>query len=580
VDIARVEAPPFDDPLDDLTLDDPAAYADLDEDEDEDDDERADEPTPRVPPVGAATGRAADPGTPTRSGPTDPWSQAQPLPTASRRGPAGISSVPGREPYRAQVPWERKYTRLVMGADLAAGVLAATVAYLLRFGGLVVFDLVPSELKPYLLVSAAFPVAWVLTMALNRGYESRFLGGGSEEFRRVVNAAVRLIAVVAVASYTTKFEIARAYVLIVFPLATVLTLFGRAAARWLLHRMRRAGRCQHRVLVVGAGESAASLVRLARRDPSAGWNVVGVCLDRAPGRHSHDRLARAGFDLLGIPIVGTSEALQNAIQLTDATTVAISPQLDGERLRRALWALEGSNVDVLVSSAVTDVTGPRIHLRPVAGLPLLHIEEPELTGARRLMKGLLDRGVALFGLTMAAPLLLGLAIAVRLTSRGPAIFRQTRVGQGGQEFTMFKFRSMYVDAEARLAELEAHNEREDEFMFKIRNDPRITTAGRFLRKWSLDELPQLFNVLNGTMSLVGPRPPLPREVAKYADDVHRRLMVKPGLTGLWQVSGRSDLATDEAVRLDLRYVENWSLAMDLMILWKTVFAVIKREGAY
>ncbi|MBL7491937.1 sugar transferase [Frankia sp. AgB1.9] len=569
VDVVPVDLPRFDEPLDDGLTDD------LADDEADDVWATTDGPAPPDAATGADVGELDD-----EADPSPRLRPSRPAGTPRRREATGLDGWSLREPYRAHVSWERKYTRLVIGADLAAGALAAGVAYLLRFGDVGVFDLAPAQLRPYLLVSAVFPVVWVLTMALNRTYEGRFLGGGSEEFRRVVNAAVRLIAVVAVGSYTTKFEVARAYVLIVFPLATLLTLISRVAARWLLHRMRRVGRCQHRVLVVGAGESAASLVRLARRDPSAGWNVVGVCLDRAPGRHSHDGLARAGFDLLGIPIVGTSEALPEAIRLTDATTVAISPQLDGERLRRALWALEGSNVDVLVSSAVTDVTGPRIHLRPVAGLPLLHIEEPELTGARRLMKGLLDRGVALVALTLLAPLLLGLALAVRLTSRGPAIFRQTRVGRGGREFTMFKFRSMFIDAEARLAELTAHNEREDEFMFKIRNDPRITRAGGFLRKWSLDEVPQLFNVLNGSMSLVGPRPPLPREVAKYADDVHRRLMVKPGLTGLWQVSGRSDLPTDEAVRLDLRYVENWSLAMDLMILWKTVFAVIKREGAY
>jgi len=234
---------------------------------------------------------------------------------------------------------------------------------------------------------------------------------------------------------------------------------------------------------------------------------------------------------------------------------------------------------VLVSSAITDVTGPRIHLRPVAGLPLLHIEEPELTGARRLMKGMLDRSLALTGVLCALPLFVGLALAVRLTSKGPAFFRQTRVGVDGKEFTMFKFRSMVVNAEELKAKLEAQNEGKG-VLFKMEKDPRITRVGAFLRKWSLDELPQLFNVLNGTMSLVGPRPPLPSEVAQYETDVHRRLMVKPGLTGLWQISGRSDLDWDESVRLDLRYVENWSLAMDLIILWRTVFAVLKREGAY
>ena len=484
-----------------------------------------------------------------------------------------------REPYRAEVGWEREYARSVVLADLAACLAGAGLAYLIRFGGLIQFNLMPTSIKPYVATSLVLPVAWITAMALNRAYEPRFLGVGSEEFRRVLNAAVRLVALVAVISYATKAEVARGYLLVLFPTATVLTLIGRVLARGRLHRMRRAGRCQHRVLVVGSGEAAASLVRNAHRDPGAGWNVVGICLDRAPGLHSSDRPDRAGFDLAGVPLIGTSDALDHAIRTTRATAVAISPQVDGERLKRLLWDLEGTDVEVLVSSAITDVTGPRIHLRPVAGLPLLHIEEPELTGARRVMKAALDRGLALSVVLLASPVFIGLALAVRLTSRGPAIFKQTRVGQGGKEFTMFKFRSMYTDAEARLAELQASNEGAG-LLFKMKDDPRVTPAGKFLHKWSLDELPQLFNVLNGTMSLVGPRPPLPREVAAYEQDVHRRLMVKPGLTGLWQISGRSDLDWDEAVRLDLRYVENWSLAMDLIILWRTVFAVLKREGAY
>jgi exopolysaccharide biosynthesis polyprenyl glycosylphosphotransferase len=360
----------------------------------------------------------------------------------------------------------------------------------------------------------------------------------------------------------------------------MLSVAGRSAGRGLLHRMRRSGRCLHRVLVVGAGESAAMLVRMAQRDPTAGWSVVGVCLDRAPGRHSRDRPERSGFDLLGVPIVGTSDNLHTAVKATRATTVAICPQMDTETLRRLLWALEGSDVDVLISSALTDVTGPRISIRPVAGLPLLHIEEPELTGARRVLKMVVDLSVAAVAVAMLMPVFLAIGLAIRLTSPGPALFTQTRVGRDGQPFKIYKFRSMYTDAEARLAELEKHNERAEGLLFKMREDPRITRVGTFLRKWSLDELPQLFNVLNGSMSLVGPRPPLPSEVARYSGDVHRRLMVKPGLTGLWQISGRSDLEWDESVRLDLRYVENWSLAMDFVILWRTAFAVLRREGAY
>ena len=512
----------------------------------------------------------------------EPPQPSPPRPTPAPTSPAeGFARAPtGGVGYRAQVSWERRYVRLLMVFDAVACVISAGLAYFVRFGDVVEFGTEPRSLQPYIIMTILLPVAWVLAMSLNRAYESRFLGGGSEEFRRVVNAAARLTAMVAIISYATKAEIARSYVLIAFPAATLLSVIGRSAGRGLLHRMRRQGRCMHRVLVVGAGESAAALVRLAQRDPTAGWSVVGVCLDRLPGRHSPDRPERSGFDLLGVPIVGTSENLHTAIQATRATTVAIGPQMDGETLRRVLWALEGSDVDVLVSSALTDVTGPRISIRPVAGLPLLHIEEPELTGSRRIMKMLFDRITAGIAIILLAPLLVVLGLAVRLTSRGPAIFKQTRVGRGGELFTMYKFRSMYIDAEERKAELAQFNERAEGVLFKIRDDPRVTKVGRFLRKWSLDELPQLFNVLNGTMSLVGPRPPLPDEVARYESDVYRRLMVKPGLTGLWQISGRSDLEWEESVRLDLRYVENWSLAMDFVILWRTVFAVLRREGAY
>jgi exopolysaccharide biosynthesis polyprenyl glycosylphosphotransferase len=491
-----------------------------------------------------------------------------------------VSTAPSSSAYRAQVGWERRYVRLLVAFDALACILAGGMAYVVRFGDVVEFQTGAGTARPHVLMTALLPLAWVVSMSLGRAYESRFLGGGSEEFRRVVNSAARLTACVAVLSYATKAEIARSYVLIAFPAATMLSVAGRSIARGLLHRLRRGGQCLHRVLVVGAGESAATLVRMAQRDPTAGWSVVGVCLDRSPGRHSHDRPERSGFDLLGVPIVGTSDTLHTAIQATRATTVAICPQMDGDMLRRVLWALEGSDVDVLVSSALTDVTGPRISIRPVAGLPLLHVEEPELTGARRVLKGLVDVSLAGAALLLLMPLFVVLGLAVRLTSRGPALFTQTRVGRDGHTFKMYKFRSMYIDAEQRLAELQKFNEQAGGVLFKMRDDPRVTRVGKFLRKWSLDELPQLFNVLRGTMSLVGPRPPLPSEVARYADDVHRRLMVKPGLTGLWQISGRSDLEWDESVRLDLRYVENWSLAMDFVILWRTAFAVLRREGAY
>ena len=283
-----------------------------------------------------------------------------------------------------------------------------------------------------------------------------------------------------------------------------------------------------------------------------------------------------------VPVLGDLTSIADAVRTAQATTVAIAArgEVSAQALRRLSWELEGSGVDMLVAPALTDVAGPRIHIRPVAGLPLLHVEEPELSGGRRLLKGAFDRAVACTTLLLILPMMVGLGLAVRLNTAGPVLFRQARCGRGGRPFTMYKYRSMRVGAEAQLQTLLSDNEHAEGLLFKIRRDPRVTAVGRWLRRYSLDELPQLLNVAKGDMSLVGPRPPLPSEVARYDGEVHRRLLVKPGLTGLWQVSGRSDLTWEESVRLDLEYVENWSLAMDFMILWKTAFAVMRADGAY
>jgi exopolysaccharide biosynthesis polyprenyl glycosylphosphotransferase len=265
----------------------------------------------------------------------------------------------------------------------------------------------------------------------------------------------------------------------------------------------------------------------------------------------------------------------------DTVAVAAGAALSSDELEQLSHDLEGTGVDLLVQPKLTSVFGTRISVRPVAGLPLMHIDEPELTGSRRLVKGVFDRLLAALLLLLAAPVLLLLVVLVRLTSRGPAFFRQRRVGCRGRTFTIWKLRTMYVDAEARRAHVLHHNKHGvTGVLFKLETDPRVTPVGRLLRRYSLDELPQLLNVLGGQMSLVGPRPPLPEEVERYTDLAHRRLLVKPGMTGLWQVSGRSDLSWEESVSLDLRYVENWSLGLDLLLLVRTVMAVLRPRGAY
>jgi exopolysaccharide biosynthesis polyprenyl glycosylphosphotransferase len=247
-------------------------------------------------------------------------------------------------------------------------------------------------------------------------------------------------------------------------------------------------------------------------------------------------------------------------------------------VRRLGWDLEGHNVEIIVAPSLANVAGPRVHIRPVAGLPLLHVEQPSYRGASRWAKFLLDRFGSLGLLLVGSPLFVAIAIAIKVTSRGKVFFVQERVGRDGNTFNMIKFRTMVDGADSLLETLQ--RDTGNVMMFKMRDDPRVTRAGKFLRRYSLDELPQLINVLKGDMSLVGPRPPLMSEVSGYEAEARRRLLVLPGMTGPWQISGRSDLNWEETMRLDLYYVENWSIVDDLLILWKTFRAVVNSSGAY
>ncbi|HWD80363.1 MAG TPA: sugar transferase [Kribbella sp.] len=403
-------------------------------------------------------------------------------------------------------------------------------------------------------------------VALSKGYDSRFYGAGPDEFRSLLRAGVGLTAAVAMTSYVTKAEIARGFVVLAIPVMVIAALLLRYALRKDLHRHRVRGRCMHRVLVVGRSGAAATLCEHLESRPTDGYRVVATCRPRG---ESGEVEALDEPDIL-------AAADRHAVEVV---AVATDPELAGQSLRRLSWALEQRGVELIVSPGIIEVAGPRISVRPVAGLSLLHLERPSVSGGPHLMKAVFDRVVALGIILLLSPVLAGLALAVTLTSAGPVLFRQQRVGRAGVEFTMLKFRSMYVDAEQRLSDLYALSDGNG-VIFKMRNDPRMTPLGRWIRRFSLDELPQLFNVLRGDMSLVGPRPPLAEEVALYAADDSRRMLVKPGMTGLWQVSGRSDLSWDESVRLDLRYVDNWSMTLDLLILWKTVRAVIYGAGAY
>ncbi|SDT76303.1 sugar transferase [Actinoplanes derwentensis] len=462
--------------------------------------------------------------------------------------------------------WERRYVRALVLADLMAGSVAGAGTFITRFG-----DTVTEYNRTYLVCSALLPAVLLLVLVACRAYERRYLFVGSDEYQRVLRGGAGLIGGAAVVSYALNLDLARSYVLVSFPLAIGAIVVLRFALRKRLHWARARGESLRRVIVVGHELSVIGIARQLRRERYHGLEVVGACLPPQAD----------GVGLTDLPVYGTFDDVASAVEQAEADTVVVlsCPELDGAAVRRLAWRLERDEVDLVVASALVDVAGARTTIRPFDGLPMLHVEHPRLHGGSRLVKELVDRVGALLLLILFGPVLLTVALCVGLTSRGPVLFRQTRVGRDGRLFRIFKFRSMYIDAEARLAELRHLNEH-DGVLFKIRDDPRVTPVGRWLRRFSLDELPQLLNVLSGRMSLVGPRPPLPTEAAAYVDDVRRRLAVKPGMTGLWQVSGRSDLSWEEAVRLDLRYVENWSLSLDLVILLRTVTAVVRSSGAY
>ncbi|HEY3260570.1 MAG TPA: sugar transferase, partial [Pseudonocardiaceae bacterium] len=411
-------------------------------------------------------------------------------------------------------------------------------------------------------------------LAASKAWEPRVLGQGAEEFRRLGRGVLGAGIAVALAALALDEPRMRLWVFGVVPAVLVVTMPVRYVLRRMLHRQRINGRCMLPVLAAGSVEEVADLIARTRREQHNGWRIEAAC---TPGGLGED----GACDVAGVPVVGDLDDLAGRVVQGGYRVVAVvpDPRWTRKRLQQLAWQLETTEADVVVSPVLMEVTGPRLHISPVFGLPLLRVAAPRFEGFRWVVKSVVDRVAAALGLLLISPLLLGIVVAIRAQDGGPVFFRQTRVGREGRTFSMIKFRSMVIDADQRRRELARENEAAGP-LFKMRRDPRITRVGAFLRRYSLDELPQLFNVLSGTMSLVGPRPPLPEEVAVYPADMQRRLKVKPGLTGLWQVSGRSDLSWSESIRLDVRYVENWSLALDLTILWKTFRAVLSGRGAY
>jgi exopolysaccharide biosynthesis polyprenyl glycosylphosphotransferase len=427
----------------------------------------------------------------------------------------------------------------------------------------------------YTIVSLVIVVSWMIALQLYDTRSVRVLGVGTAEYKGIADSALRLFGLVAIVAFLFKIDLARGYILIAFPLGVATLFFSRWMWRQWLAVMRDRGDYTSRVLLVGSAESASVISRELARHSEAGYRVVGACVTQGAGTLSH-------LPHTDVPVyAGVDHALETMRDLgADTVIITSSDEMDPERVKRLSWGLTPGAEHLVVAPSLIDVGGPRIHTRPVAGLPLIHVETPKFEGRKLFAKRAFDLTASALLLLILSPVLIAVGIAVKLSSPGPVFFAQERVGIKGRHFKMLKFRSMVVDAEAQLATLQDQRDAGNTVMFKMKDDPRVTPIGRVLRRYSLDELPQLINVFLGSMSLVGPRPPLVREVEAYDKYVNRRFLVKPGITGLWQVSGRSSLPWEETVRLDLYYVENWSLTGDVVILWRTAKAVLAKDGAF
>lgn len=506
-----------------------------------------------------------------------PTSRRAAVPIAARAIAPQLALPGARSPrptstLARRLQWERR-TRARLVATDSAVVIGVTIAVAIIADALS-NDLVPLAPEEVLAAPALTALAWLVALAAIHSRDAGVLGSGAAEYRRVAHATGLAFAVLAVGALVVDWPQMRAQLLVALPLGLLGLLFGRWQwRRWLLER-RRDGEWASRTILVGERDEVAYVLeRLARMDDLS-FHVVGAAVRGDPG----EPLELRGRPVPILPFTAT--VAQNAERMgADTVILAASTDADPDYLTRLRRQLEGTCAELVLFSRLTDVAGPRISFRPVDGLPLIQVRIPTFDGGRHSLKRALDIAVSACALVAVAIVSVPIAIAIKLDSPGPVLFRQQRIGRDGQSFSMLKFRTMHIDAEERLAELLALNEASGP-LFKLKDDPRVTRVGAVLRRHSLDELPQFWNALRGDMSVVGPRPPLPTEATGYDEVVMRRLYLKPGITGPWQISGRSDLTWQESVRLDLRYVENWSVMEDLMIIFRTARAVVRPSGAY
>jgi exopolysaccharide biosynthesis polyprenyl glycosylphosphotransferase len=485
--------------------------------------------------------------------------------------PVALRPLPSSGPSSTR-RWQHQYSARLRISDSVIVFASVMLAQFVRFGD----DLTKSGYPAPVMtaISLLFVVLWLSFLAVFHTRSTRIIGA----YRRIASASFWTFGTIAMATLLARIFLARGYLAVALPVGTIALLTSRALWRHHIAGKRVHGEYQTKVLAIGDRRAVSHLAHELMRNPRDGYVVLGVAI---PG-YGPSRGKTLTVHGQQIPILGDETHAIAAIGHCGADTVAVTgtERLGVQGIRQLMWRLETMDVDLVVAPGVMDVAEARLALRPVAGFPLLHVEKPQYQEAKCFQKRAFDFCFSSAALIGTSPLLIASAIAIKLTSKGPVFYPSERIGLDGKPFTMLKFRTMVDGADKQIDHLLGLNESVGGMLFKIRQDPRVTPVGRILRRFSIDELPQFINVVKRDMSVVGPRPPLAREVAKYNGDVKRRMLVKPGVTGLWQVSGRSDLSWDESVRLDLSYVDNWSMTSDLLIIAKTLKAVLASDGAY
>ena len=480
--------------------------------------------------------------------------------------------VSERPSHQRVSSWLSFIPGIALAVDLLCIAVAILVAGVGRFSAGV---FTPSAIDYMPRVSFAAPlitIGWVLTIAALGGYQKSVFGAGTDEFRRIVNSAFVAAALTGIGCYLLRVPLSRGFFVLSIVIGLALLLVGRLVLRHTIRNLRERGSLLHRVLIVGSVAHVDEVASVLARESWLGYDVVGALTPAGSTAQPAN----------GVPVVGSTFDVAQAATKAQADVVFLAGGAvdSAAALRQIAWELEPTSAQLVVAPSLTDVSPERVRIRPVGGLPLLHLEKPRAAHAAKWAKRVFDAVGSFWLLVVFSPLILTAAYQIWRHDRGPIFFRQERIGRNGAPFKCWKFRTMVTDAEARLAAVHATQGSEQGVFAKIKDDPRVTRPGRWLRRLSLDELPQLVNVLKGDMSLVGPRPQVAHEVALYDYAMSRRLHVRPGMTGLWQVSGRSDLSLEEAIRLDLYYVDNWSMVQDLSILSRTFGAVVGSRGAY